>query len=222
MDAVGRVGIDHAVEDFAADFRKHGVGDHGIDEAGAALEFGAALANEFEHTVVVGEGYFVVFLHAFRNTGEVELDDALEHILADRVERHDDKAVEQRIRKDLRQRSAHGLFKPLGAGHEVGVLAHADDNVLGGIAREDDDGVFEVDIPSLGVLHPAFVKNLEEDLMNVGMGLLDFVEEDDAVGPAADGFGEDAAFAVADVSRGRAFEGADGMGLLELAHVDGD
>ncbi len=39
---------------------------------------------------------------------------------------------------------------------------------------------------------------------------------------AADGFGEDAAFAVAGVSWGRAFQSGNRMGFLELAHGDGD
>ncbi len=49
----------------------------------------------------------------------------------------------------------------------------------------------------------AFVEDLEKDLMHVGVRFLDLIEEDDGVGPAADGLGEDAAFAVADVA-GRA------------------
>ena len=54
------------------------------------------------------------------------------------------------------------------------------------------------------------------------MSFLDFVEQDDAVGPAAHRFGQHAAFAVADIARWRAFERGDGVRFLEFAHVDGD
>lgn len=52
------------------------------------------------------------------------------------------------------------------------------------------------------------------------MSFFHFVEENDAVGFASDGFGEDAAFTVTDVSRGRAHEERDFVFFLEFAHVD--
>ena len=66
------------------------------------------------------------------------------------------------------------------------------------------------------------IEDLKEEFENVGVGFFDFVEQDDGVGPTTNGFGEHAAFAVADVSGGRAFQGGNGMGFLELAHVNRD
>ena len=74
----------------------------------------------------------------------------------------------------------------------------------------------------LAVFHVAFVEHLEEDLMDVGMGLLDFVEQHHGVGLAPHGLGQHAALAIADIAGRRALEGGDGVCLLELAHVDGD
>ena len=54
------------------------------------------------------------------------------------------------------------------------------------------------------------------------MGFLDFVEKDDGVGAAADGFGELAALFVTDVAGRRADEAADVVPLHELAHVEFD
>ena len=54
------------------------------------------------------------------------------------------------------------------------------------------------------------------------MGLLELVEQDDAVRLAADALGELPAFLVADVSRRRADEARDCVPLLVLAHVDAD
>ena len=76
--------------------------------------------------------------------------------------------------------------------------------------------------PAFAVLHPALVEHLEEDLVHVGVRLLDLVEQHDAVRPAAHGLGQHAAFAVADVAGRRALERGDGVRLLELAHVDRD
>ena len=57
---------------------------------------------------------------------------------------------------------------------------------------------------------------------HVGVGLLDLVEEHDGVGLAPHGFGELAAFLVADVARRRADEARHGVLLHVLAHVDAD
>ena len=56
----------------------------------------------------------------------------------------------------------------------------------------------KVDQPAFAVLHLSFVEDLEENLMHVGVRFLDFIEQHDAVRSAAHGFGEDAAFSVAD------------------------
>ena len=71
-------------------------------------------------------------------------------------------------------------------------------------------------------LKPAVVEDLQEDVEHVAMGLFDFVQQHDRVGPAADGFGQPAAFFVADVARRGADQPADGVPLHELAHVEPD
>ena len=75
----------------------------------------------------------------------------------------------------------------------------------------DDDGVAEVDGAALRVGEAAVVEDLQEDVEDVAVRLLDLVEEDDGVGAPADGFGELAAFLVADVAGRRADEAGDGV-----------
>ena len=58
--------------------------------------------------------------------------------------------------------------------------------------------------------------------MNVRVRLLHFIQQDYTVRSATDCLGKDTAFTIANVSRGRAFQGADGMAFLEFRHVDGD
>ena len=54
---------------------------------------------------------------------------------------------------------------------------------------------------AVAVGQPAVVEHLQQDVEHVAMGLFDFVQQHDAVGPAADGFGQPAPFFVADVAR---------------------
>ena len=64
LDFADRRPFSEAREHFAADVGKHGVGDHGIDHARAALEFGAPLGNEFGNIGAVGEWHLVAAMLA--------------------------------------------------------------------------------------------------------------------------------------------------------------
>ena len=75
---------------------------------------------------------------------------------------------------------------------------------------------------ALPVGQAALVENLEQHVEEVGVRLLDLVEEDDGIGPAAHRLGKLAALVVADVSRRGADELGDGVLLHELGHVEGD
>ena len=110
----------------------------------------------------------------------------------------------------------------LGLGPRGGILAQVENQIAAYVGGEEDQGVLEVDDPALAVFHPALVKDLEEDLVHVRMGLFHLVEQHHAVGAPAHRLGQHAAFAVADITRGRAFQRGHGVRFLEFAHVDGD
>ena len=90
------------------------------------------------------------------------------------------------------------------------------------VRGHDDHGVAEVDRPALAVGQSAVVEDLEQDVEDVPVGLLDLVEQDDRIGPPADGLGEPAAFLVADVAGRGADQAGDVVPLAELAHVEPD
>ena len=96
------------------------------------------------------------------------------------------------------------------------------DQVAADVAGHDHDRVAEVDRPALAVGQPAVVEDLEQDVEDVRVGLLDLVEQDHLVGPAADRFGQLAALLVADVAGGCPDEPAHRELLHVLAHVDPD
>ncbi len=83
-------------------------------------------------------------------------------------------------------------------------LAHELGAQVGG---HDQHGVAEVDHAALAVGHAPVVQDLQQGVPDLGVGLLDLVEEDHPVGAAADGLGQLAALLVADVA-GRGAEQA--------------
>ena len=90
------------------------------------------------------------------------------------------------------------------------------------VRGQDDDRVGEIHRPALAVGEAAVVEHLEEDVEDVAMRLLDLVEQDDLIGPAADRLGEDAAFLIADIAGRSADQAGDTVLLHELGHVDPD
>ena len=80
--------------------------------------------------------------------------------------------------------------------------------------------LLEVDRAALAVGQPPVVHHLQQHVEDVGVGLLDLVEQDDRVRPAAHGLGQLAALVVADVAGRRADQAADGVLLHVLRHVD--
>jgi len=88
------------------------------------------------------------------------------------------------------------------------------------VGRHDDDGVLEIHRAALAVGETAVVEDLEKDVKDLGVGLLDLVEEDDGIGTPADRLGEVAALLVSHVSRRSSDETGHGVLLHEFAHVD--
>ena len=90
------------------------------------------------------------------------------------------------------------------------------------VRGHDQHGVLEVDGAALAVGQAAVVEDLQERVEDVGVGLLDLVEQHDRVGAAADRLGQLAALVVADVAGRRADQARDGVPLHVLGHVDAD
>ena len=90
-------------------------------------------------------------------------------------------------------------------------------DVLRDVGGHDQHDVLEVHRAALAVGQAAVVHHLQQRVEDVRVGLLDLVEQDDAVGPAAHGLGELAALVVADVAGRRADQAADGVLLHVLA-----
>ena len=94
------------------------------------------------------------------------------------------------------------------------------DEVGAEVARHDDDRILEVHQTALIIRQTTVIEDLQEDVEDVGVSLLDLVEEDDGVGLAADRFGELTTFVIAYISWRRTDETGGGELLLILAHID--
>ena len=90
------------------------------------------------------------------------------------------------------------------------------------VGRQHDDGVLEVHHTTLGVGETSLVEDLQQGVEDVGVGLFDLVEEDDAEWLAAHLLGELAALLITDESRRGTEHPGCGVLLGVLAHVQGD
>ncbi len=90
------------------------------------------------------------------------------------------------------------------------------------VRRHDQNGVLEVDQPALGVGQPTVLQDLQEGVEDVGVRLLDLVEQDHRERLAPHPLGELAALLVADVAGRGTHQPRDGVLLHVLGHVELD
>src|SRR5690606_31411185 len=88
------------------------------------------------------------------------------------------------------------------------------------VAGQDQDHASEIDGATQPVGEAPVVEHLQEGVVDVGVRLLDLVEQHYAERLPSDGLRQASALLVAHVPRGGADELADAVRLLELAHVE--
>ena len=74
------------------------------------------------------------------------------------------------------------------------------------VGGEDDEGVSEIDLVSLGVGETSFVKELQKKVGHFAVSLLKLIKEDETVWAFSDGVSELASVFIANVSRGSSDE----------------
>jgi len=144
----------------------------------------------------------------------------------------DDRFVEREERDDGidavedfgSEEPAHGIGEVFAGGVASGVSGPEPDRAgmeaLGAeVGGHDDDAVAEVGDASGGIGQSAIAEELEQQVEEGGVGLFEFVEEDDAEGLFADAGGEESLGAS---GGGTADESLDGDGIGELVEVEAD
>ena len=150
--------------------------------------------------------------------GELDVDDLFDVLLGEAVEDQDlvDAIEELGPEVLLELRLDQGR-------HPIALRFRQLLNDAGGdVRRHDDDRVAEVSGPALAVGEPALVEELEENIEDVGVGLFNLVKEQHRVGPPPNGFGELAAFIVADITWRGTDHPCHRVFLHVLRHVDAD
>ena len=89
-----------------------------------------------------------------------------------------------------------------------------------GVGGHDQDDVAEVDLLAVVVGQLAVVHHLQQDVEQVRVRLLDFVEQQHAVRMLVDAVGQQAALVEADIAGRRADQPRDGVALHVFRHVE--
>src|SRR5690606_19492258 len=121
---------------------------------------------------------------------ELQLDDALKLLLAERTEHDEVVDAIQELRAEYpSQLTEHVRLHNL----PVAGSSALEDELAAHVRRHDDDAVPEIHHATLRVGQTTVIEDLEEEVEHLRMRLLDLVEQDDGVGAASHGFGELAA-----------------------------
>src|SRR5919199_296896 len=220
-------GLELAVEDLLG----QGVLDVALDRAAqrAGPQDGVVALRRQQH---LGRGReldaHVLVPEALVDPGDHQVDDLDDLLL--RQLREDDRvvdAVEELRTEVLLELVLDLVLHPLVAGLRVVARLEPHLHTLGDVPRaevrrHDDDGVLEVDLAALAVGQATVLQDLQQRVEDVGVSLLDLVDEDPRERLAPHLPGELAALLVPDVAGGRAEQPRDRVLLGELAHVELD
>src|ERR1017187_4338783 len=200
--------LDGALHGTGAVLRVVPFGDDAVLGGGGDFEFQLAVLEQFAHV------------------DELDIDDPRQMFAGQRVKHNDIVNAVEKLRPELlfeRFEQAFAGFLGMGVfavdGEPDGIALHHAGTDIG---RHDDNGVLETDGAALAIGEAAVVEDLQQQVEDVGVRLLDFVEEENRIGPAALLLGELAALVVTDVSGRRADHAGHGVLLHVLAHVGAD
>src|SRR5215470_9504630 len=127
---------------------------------------------------------------------ELDLDDLRDLLARQAVENDDVVDAVEELRTEVAAQGLLDLRLDLLLVHP----ARLGDPLGAEVRGHDDDGVLEGHDPALPVRQPPVVEHLEQDVEDVGVRLLDLVEEHDGVGAPADRLGQPPALLVSDVT----------------------
>src|SRR5579859_7443770 len=88
------------------------------------------------------------------------------------------------------------------------------------ITGHDDHRIFEIDRTTLAIGEATIVEELQQDIEDLGSGLLDLIEQHNAIGMATHSFGQLSALFIANIAGRGANEARNRVLLHILGHVD--
>ena len=156
---------------------------------------------------------------SFCSRRELDFDDPAHLALLQAMEQDDLVDAVEEFGTEVRPHHAHHLLA-----HRGGVFAFrlVDQEFGTEIRGHDDQRVAEIDGAALAVGQAAVVEHLQQHVEDIGMRLLDLVEQHHLIGPPPHRFGERAALVIADIARRRADQPRHRMLLHVFGHVEAD
>src|SRR2546428_142259 len=145
------------------------------------------------------------------------LDDLHELRRHEVLEDHDLVDAVQELRPELSAQRVHDALA-----EQIGLINEFGDERRAHVAGHDDHDVLEVDRAAVAIGETPVVEDLQEDVEDVGVRLLDLVEQEHGVRTPADRLRELTALLESDVPGRRADEASDGVLLHVLGHVETD
>ena len=158
----------------------------------------------------------LLLTEASGETGELDVDNLADFLVGESVEDDDLVDAVQKLRAEVATKRLHDALVPFLHSQILHDVLAAD------ITRHDDNGVLEVHSATLTIGDPSVVKDLEEDIEDIAVGLLHLVEEDHGVGLPADGLAELTPLLITHVSGRSSDETSHGVLLHVLGHVEPD
>ena len=104
----------------------------------------------------------------------------------------------------------------------VSAIRQGAERVGAKVRRQHDQRLLEIDGAAVAIGQDAIIQHLQQDVEDIGVGLFHLVEQDDLIGLAPHGLGQDTAFVIADIAGGRADQTGYGVLFHEFRHVDAD
>ena len=156
----------------------------------------------------------VLLIEAFQQALQLDVDDAGDFFVGQSVE--NDRFVD--AVEELRTEVSSQRFHHATVAFVDRQILH--DELAADVGGHDDDRVLEIHRPALTVGDASVIKDLKKDVENIAVGFFHFVEKDDGIRMATDGFGQLSALIVSDIARRRADEPRHGVLLHVFAHVE--
>ena len=139
----------------------------------------------------------MVLVDAADEAIELQAGDVGQHLGAERIARNNDQPGRAELPGTAPRSARH-----FGVGQKLGIVATCSRSARARVRREQDDGVLELMWrPSPSSIHP--LSNTWKNSSCTSVGLFDFVEQDDAIRPAADRLGQHTALAITRSRAGR-------------------
>ena len=116
--------------------------------------------------------------NTFLDPAQLQTGDGRDHVIAQWIIRNRHDTPQKGSRKHLQQRVAQRLGDNVRIRCSLRVAAERHDHVASDVRRQENQGILEIDHAPFAVFHDSLVEDLEENLVYIGVGLLDLVEQD--------------------------------------------